>query len=155
VFLGVLARKSIANAAIAPTKAPKMANATFGCVYENAIPAILIVRREPAAKKAPFVAKSDRRRLGTTIPAMNKVITTSISSRTREKAFCLFMVFPFSFRRAFSKRIILSVQLTRRRIPEIEHGRYPSGASGEPKRLGFKAVPEQVGCGSFRAASFA
>src|SRR2546430_14275662 len=49
------------------------------------------------------------------------------------------MVFPFSFRRAFSKRIILSVQLTRRRIPEIEHGRYPSGASGEPKRLGFKA----------------
>jgi hypothetical protein len=79
VFLGVVARKFIANAAIAPTKAPKMANSTFWCVYENAIPAMLIVRREPAAK-ASFVAKSDRMKLGTIIPAMNKVITTSISS---------------------------------------------------------------------------
>jgi hypothetical protein len=79
VFLGVVARKFRANAAIAPTKAPKMANSTFWCVYENAIPAMLIVRRGPAAK-ASFVAKSDRMKLGTIIAAMNKVITTSISS---------------------------------------------------------------------------
>ncbi len=62
-----------------PTNAPKKAKPTFWFVYENAIPAMLIVWREPAAK-ASLVSKSDRRRLGTTIPAKNKVITTSISS---------------------------------------------------------------------------
>jgi hypothetical protein len=95
VFLGVVARKGIANAAIAPTKAPKMAKPTFWDVYENAIPAKLIVWSEPIAK-APFVAKSERRKLGTTIPAMNKVNTTSISSRTSKRAFCLFMLLPSS-----------------------------------------------------------
>src|SRR5882762_4047431 len=79
VFLGVVAVKGIANAAIAPTKPPKMANSTFWFVYENITPAMLIVRREPAAK-ASFLAKSDRRRLGTTIPATNKVNTTPIRS---------------------------------------------------------------------------
>src|SRR5438445_203054 len=71
-------------------------------VSEHAIPAMLIVRGETTAK-ASLVAKSDRSRLGTTIPAMNKVNTTSISSRTSEKAFCLFMLFPFgpSLRRPF------------------------------------------------------
>lgn len=59
--------------------APKMAKPTFWLVYENAIPAMLIVWREPAAK-ASLVARSDRTRLGTTIPAINKVIDTSISS---------------------------------------------------------------------------
>jgi hypothetical protein len=102
VFLGVVAGKGMANAAIAPTKPPKMANSTFWVVYESTTPAMLIVRREPTAK-ASFVAKLDRRMLGTTIPAMNKVITTSISSWRRENAFCLFMVFPFSLRAAFSK----------------------------------------------------
>src|ERR1700720_2101340 len=63
---------------------------------------MLIVRREPAAK-ASFVAKSDRRRLGTTIPAMNKVNATSMSSRASEKAFCVFMVFAFTPKTAFSK----------------------------------------------------
>jgi hypothetical protein len=57
---------------------------------------MLIARREPGAK-ASFVDNSDRRRLGTTIPAMNKVNATSISSRASEKTFCLFMVFAFSF----------------------------------------------------------
>jgi hypothetical protein len=77
-----------------PTKLPKMANATFCVVYENAIHAMLIVRREPKAK-ASFVANSGRRRLGTMIPAMNKVNATSISRETSEKAFCLFMLFSF------------------------------------------------------------
>lgn len=62
-----------------PTKAPKMAKPTFRFVYENIIPAMLIVWRE-RAPKASFVAKSDRRKPGTTIPAMNKVINTSISN---------------------------------------------------------------------------
>src|SRR6267143_1987254 len=79
VFLGVLAGKGIANAAIAPTKPPKMTNSRFWFVYESTTPPMLIAWREPAAK-ASFLAKSDRRRLGTTIPAMNKVIATSISS---------------------------------------------------------------------------
>jgi len=102
VFLSVLVGKGIANAAIAPISAPKMANSTLWVVYENAIPAMLIVRGESTAKTS-FVGKSDRSRLGTTIPAMNKVNTTSISSRTSEKAFCLFMLFPFnpSLRRPF------------------------------------------------------
>ena len=79
VFLGVVAGKGIANAAIAPTKPPKMTNSRFWFVHESTTPPMLIVWREPAAK-ASFLAKSDRRRLGTTIPAMNKVIATSISS---------------------------------------------------------------------------
>jgi len=79
VFLGVEPEKGIANAAIAPTNAPKMAKSTLWFVYENAIPAMLMVWREPAAK-ASLVATSDRSRLGTTIPAMNKVITTSMSN---------------------------------------------------------------------------
>ena len=79
VFLGVVAGKGIANAAIAPTKPPKMTNSRFWFVYESTTPPMLIAWREPAAK-ASFLAKSDRRRLGTTIPAMNKVIATSISS---------------------------------------------------------------------------
>jgi len=78
-----------------------MANSTLWVVYENANPAMLMAWREPRAK-ASCVANSDRRRLGTTIPAMNKVNATSISSRTSEKIFCRFMVFAFSFR-AFSK----------------------------------------------------
>jgi hypothetical protein len=94
VFLGAAARKWITKAAKVPAKLPKMANPTLWVVYENAIHAMLIVRREPAAE-ASFVAKSDRRRLGTTIPAMNKVNATSISNRTSEKAFCLFMLFSF------------------------------------------------------------
>ena len=103
VFLGAAARKWITKAAKAPTKLPKMANSTLWVVYGTANPAMLIARREPAAK-ASFVAKSDRRRLGTTIPAMNKVNATSISSRASEKTFCLFMVFAFSLRMAFSKK---------------------------------------------------
>jgi hypothetical protein len=93
-----------------PTKPPKMANATFWVVYENANPAMLIVRREPAAK-ACFVAKSDRRRLGTTIPAMNKVNATSMSSRASENAFCLFMLFSIQpyLRRLFHKGILIGV----------------------------------------------
>ena len=76
VFLGVLVGKGIANAAIAPANAPKMANSTLWVVYENAIPAMLTVRGESTAKTS-FVAKSDRSKLGITIPAMNKVNTTS------------------------------------------------------------------------------
>src|ERR1700719_305791 len=64
VFLSVVAGKGIANAAIAPTKPPKMANSTFWFVYESTTPAMLIVWREPPAK-ASFVATSDRRKLGT------------------------------------------------------------------------------------------
>jgi len=79
VFLGVVAGKGIANAAIVPTKPPKMTNSRFWFVYESTTPPMLIAWREPAAK-ASFLAKSDRRRLGTTIPAMNRVIATSISS---------------------------------------------------------------------------
>jgi hypothetical protein len=86
-----------------PIKPPKMANATFCVVYENANPAMWIVRREPATKAA-FVAKSDRRRLGTTIPAMNKVDATSTSSRASEKAFCLFMLFSFQPEDGYFKR---------------------------------------------------
>lgn len=69
----------MAKATMVPTNAPKMAKPTFWFVYENVIPTMLIVWRE-RAPKASFVAKSDRRRLGTTIPAMNKVSNTSISS---------------------------------------------------------------------------
>jgi hypothetical protein len=103
VLLGVAARKDIANAVIAPTKAPKMANSTFWVVYENAIPAMLIVWREPIAK-ASFVAKSERRKLGTTIPAMNKVNATSISSSTSEGTFGVFILFPSSLSADFPKR---------------------------------------------------
>jgi hypothetical protein len=90
VFLRAAARKWITKAAKAPTKLPKIANSMLWVVYENANPAMLIARREPGAKTS-FVANSDRRRLGTTIPAMNKVNATSTSSRASEKAFCLFM----------------------------------------------------------------
>jgi hypothetical protein len=102
VFLRAAARKWITKATNAPAKLPKMANPTLWVVYENANPAMLIARREPRAK-ASFAANSDRRRLGTTIPAMNKVNATSISSRASEKTFCLFMVFAFSLMMAFSK----------------------------------------------------
>jgi hypothetical protein len=102
VFLRAAARNWITKAAKVPTKLPNMANSTLWVVYENANPAMLIARREPRAK-ASFVANSDRRRLGTTIPAMNKVNATSISSRASEKTFCFFMVFAFSLRMAFSK----------------------------------------------------
>jgi len=105
VFLGAAARKWIAEATKAPAKLPKMANPTLCVVYENANPAMLIAWREPRAK-ASFVANSDRRRLGTTIPEMNKVNATSISSRASEKTFCLFMVFAFSLRTAFSKNSV-------------------------------------------------
>jgi hypothetical protein len=104
--LRVVAETGIASAAIAPTNAPKMAKTTFWFVYENAIPAMLIAWREPAAK-ASCVAKSDRTKLGTTIPAMNKAITTSISNRRREKVFCLFMLFPFP---AFNSVAVVIVQ---------------------------------------------
>src|SRR6266550_8287134 len=43
VFLVVVAAKGIANAAIAPTNAPKMANSTFWFVYESTTPAMLMV----------------------------------------------------------------------------------------------------------------
>jgi hypothetical protein len=102
VFLRAAAREWITKAAKAPTKLPKMANPTLWVVYGNANPAMLIARREPRFK-ASFVANSDRRRLGTTIPAMNKVNATSISSRTSEKTFCLFIVFAFSLRMVLSK----------------------------------------------------
>jgi hypothetical protein len=101
-FLRAAARKWTTKAAKVPSKLPKMANSTLWVVYENANPAMLITRREPRAK-ASLVANSERRRLGTTTPAMNKVNGTSISSRASEKTFCLFMVFAFSFRTAFSK----------------------------------------------------
>ena len=94
-----------------PTKAPKRANSTFWVVYENAIPTMLIVRREPAAK-ASWVAKTDRKRLGTAIPAMNRVNTTPISSRTNEEAFCLFILFPFTLGRLFQEGILLACALT-------------------------------------------
>jgi len=96
VFLRAAARKWITKAAKVPAKLPKMANSTLWVVYENANPAMLIARREPRGK-ASFVANSDRRKLGTMIPAMNKVNVTSISTRASEKTFCLFMVFAFSF----------------------------------------------------------
>jgi len=102
VLLGPAARKWIIKATKVPTKLPTMANPRLCVVYENANPATWIERREPRAK-ASFVAISDRRRLGTTIPAMNKVKATSISSRANEKTFCLFMVFAFSLRPGFSK----------------------------------------------------
>src|SRR5258708_23378068 len=50
VFLGVLAAKWTANAAIAPTKAPKMANSSFWVVYEITTPVILMLWREPTSK---------------------------------------------------------------------------------------------------------
>jgi hypothetical protein len=62
-----------------PMNAPKMAKPTFWFVYENAIPVMLIVWREPAAK-ASLVARSDRTRLGSMTPAINKVMDISISS---------------------------------------------------------------------------
>src|SRR5436853_7784286 len=96
----------MAKANMVPTKAPKMANSTFCVVYENVIPKLSIVRREPAAK-ASWVAKTDRKRLGTTIPAMNRVNTTSISTRTNEEAFCLFMVFHFRLVHLYQERIYL------------------------------------------------
>lgn len=102
VLLGPATQKWITKAAKAPTKLPTTASPRLCIVYENANPAMWIARREPRAK-ASFVANSDRRRLGATIPAMNKVNTTSISSRASEKAFCLFMVCAFSPRTAFSK----------------------------------------------------
>jgi hypothetical protein len=105
VFLGVAARKWITKAAKVPAKPPKIANPTLWVVDENANPATLIVRREPKAK-ASFVAKSDRRKLGTTIPAMNNVKATSISSSASEKIFCLFMVFAFSLITAFSNNAV-------------------------------------------------
>jgi hypothetical protein len=102
VLLGPAARKWITKAAKVPTKLPTRASPRLWVVYENANPAMWIAPIEPRAK-ASFVANSDRRRLGTTIPAMNKVNTTSISSRASEKTFCFFMVFAFSLRTAFSK----------------------------------------------------
>ena len=77
--VGLCGGKGIANAVIAPANAPKMANSTLWVVCENAIPATLIVRGESTAKTS-FVAKSDRSKLGITIPAINKVNTTSISN---------------------------------------------------------------------------
>src|SRR6266480_5314180 len=107
-----------------PTKAPKRANSMFWVVYESAIPTMLMVRREPAAK-ASLVAKADRKRLGTTIPAMNRVNTTSISSRTNEEAFCLFILFPFTLGRLFQEGILLACALTvghiHLRKPRLSH----------------------------------
>src|SRR6266480_3614277 len=101
----------MAKANMVPTKAPKRANSTFWVVYENAIPTMLIVRREPAAK-ASLVAKTDRKTLGTSIPAMNRVNTTSINSITNEEAFCLFILFPFTSGRLFQEGILLACALT-------------------------------------------
>ncbi len=79
VGLGVVAEEAIANAAVAPTSAPRIAKPMFLYVYENVTPMMLIACREPPAK-ASFGATLARSRLGTTMPAMNKVITNSISS---------------------------------------------------------------------------
>src|SRR6266513_6279111 len=43
MFLVVVAAKGIANAAIAPINAPKMANSTFWFVYESTTPAMLMI----------------------------------------------------------------------------------------------------------------
>jgi hypothetical protein len=107
VFLCAAARKCITKAAKVPSELPRMADSTLWVVYENANPAMLITWREPKAK-ASCVANSDRRRLGATIPAMNKVNVTSISSRASEKTFCLFIVclfivFAFSFPKHFQR----------------------------------------------------
>jgi hypothetical protein len=132
VFLRAAARKWITKAAKVPSKLPTMANSMLWVVYENAKPAMLIARREPRAK-ASFVAKSDRRRLGATIPAMNKVSATSISSRGSEKTFCLFMVFAFSFRTVFSKNPVCDrMDLAEQRMaaPHHSHGRtFPSNST--------------------------
>jgi hypothetical protein len=116
VSLGATARKWITKAAKAPAKLPNIANPTPWVVYENAIPAMLIARREPEAK-ASCVANSGRRRLGTTIPAMNNVNATSISSRASEKTFCLFMVFAFSFSRGPNRDTITGLS------PGLQFGR--------------------------------
>ena len=83
----------MAHAAIAPTRPPKIAAATFWYVYDNANPAICTVWRDPAAK-AWFVADPDRTTFGTTTPVRNKLMITSIISCSRAKAFCLSMTFP-------------------------------------------------------------
>jgi hypothetical protein len=115
VFLGAAVRRWTTKAAKVPAKLPNMANPTLWGVYENANPAMFIAWREPKTK-ASFVANSDRRRLGTTIPAMNKVNATSISSRASEKTFCLFMVFASSLRMAFSKNPVCDrINLTEQR----------------------------------------
>jgi len=106
-LLRAAARKWITKAAKVPNELPKTANSTLWVVYENANPATLIAWREPRAK-ASCVAPSDRRRLGATTPAMNKVNATSISSRASEKTFCLFIVclfivFAFSFTKDFQR----------------------------------------------------
>src|SRR5256714_15115635 len=97
----------MAKANMVPTKAPKRANSTFWVVYEYAIPTMLMVRREPAAK-ASLVAKIDRKRLGTTIPAMNRVNTTSISRRTNEEALYLSLSFPLTLRRLVHEAVLLA-----------------------------------------------
>jgi len=73
LLLGVVTGDARANAPIAPASTPRIAKPTFLYVYENVTPTVLIVWSEPPAK-ASVVAIPDRRRLGTTMLAMNKVI---------------------------------------------------------------------------------
>jgi len=86
VLLGLAEGEAIAKAAVAPASEPRIAKPTFSYVYENVTPEMLIVWRDLSAK-ALIVLTPDRRRLGTTTPAMNKVIANSISSRSPERAF--------------------------------------------------------------------
>jgi hypothetical protein len=98
-FLDVLATvvgNSIASAMSEPNNPPSTAEPRFWTVYENVTPPMVRAwraRREPAAK-AWFVAIPDLRKLGTTIPAMNKVTTTSLKSCRTERALCIFLLSP-------------------------------------------------------------
>jgi len=102
MFLHIAARKWITKAAKMPSKVPNTADSTLWVVYTSLTPAMFVARREPRAN-ASLVANSDRKRLGSTIPAKNKVNASSMISRASEKTFCLFIVFAFSFGTAFSK----------------------------------------------------
>src|SRR5438132_14436586 len=79
-----------------PKKPRNMAEARFWSVYKNVTPPIVRAwraRSEPPAT-AWFVAVPELRELGTTIPAMNKLIITSLKSRRIERAFCIFLWLP-------------------------------------------------------------
>jgi len=87
---------SIASAISEPKKPRNMAEARFWSVYENVTPPMVRAwraRSEPTAT-AWFVAVPELREFGTTIPAMNKLIITSLKSRRIERAFCIFLWLP-------------------------------------------------------------
>jgi hypothetical protein len=85
----------MASAISEPHKPPDMAKPRFWSVYERVIPPMVKVWREPTAK-ACFVADVDRRRLGTTTPAMNKLMVIWLKSWRTERAFCI-LVLPLAF----------------------------------------------------------